>query len=120
MKEWVIPAPAPWASTKQARAGAGRIRSAETVAAFPTAISRFCGLMAFIAPAGIDRTRLLKSRRRRQSPDQLLQREADRQQPAVAAGRTIQLHADRQRAGRAQCNRDLKTGDSGIAVGICV
>src|ERR1700733_15776273 len=111
MKEWVMPAPAPWANTKQARAWAGRIRSAETVAAFPTAISSLCGLTIFIA-------HLLKSGRRRHSPEQLFQREADRQQPAVAAGRTIQFHADRQSGRCAQRNGDLKPGDSGIAAGV--
>src|SRR5450631_581254 len=45
MNGWVMPAPAPWANTKQARAAPGRIRSAET------AISSFCALTAFISPA---------------------------------------------------------------------
>src|ERR1700685_2729295 len=111
MKEWVIPAPAPWANTKHARASAGRIRSAETVAAFPTAISSFCGLTIFIS---------LESGWRRNSSEQLFQGEADRQQPAIAAGRPVQFHANRQCTGFAQCNRDLKSGDAGIAAGIGV
>src|ERR1700730_4029457 len=48
MKGWVIPAPAPWANTKHARAALGRIRSAETEAAFPISMSSFCVLATFI------------------------------------------------------------------------
>ncbi len=50
MKGCVIPAPAPWASTKQARALTGRSSSADTVPAVPTAISSFCGLTVFMIP----------------------------------------------------------------------
>jgi hypothetical protein len=44
MNEWVMPAPAPWANTKQARASLGWISSAETEVALPTSMRSFCGL----------------------------------------------------------------------------
>src|SRR4029450_7174163 len=48
MNGWVIPAPAPWAKTKHARAFGGRSRSAETEPALPISISSFCALAGFI------------------------------------------------------------------------
>jgi hypothetical protein len=50
-----MPAPAPWANTKQARAVVGRIRSAETEAAFPIPMSSFCALAIFISSARYSR-----------------------------------------------------------------
>src|SRR3974390_1763003 len=46
---WVMPAPAPCANTKQARASRGRIRSAETAPDVPTSILSFCATTSFIA-----------------------------------------------------------------------
>src|SRR5712672_740131 len=48
MNGWVIPAPAPWANTKHARAFGGRSRSAETGPAFPISMSSFWALAIFI------------------------------------------------------------------------
>src|SRR5258707_6871338 len=48
MNGWVIPAPAPWAKTKHARAFGGRSRSAETDPAFTISMSSFCTLAIFI------------------------------------------------------------------------
>src|SRR6266851_10489328 len=50
MKEWVMPAPAPWANTKQARASFGATSNAETEVDLPTSMTSFCGLFPFIAP----------------------------------------------------------------------
>ena len=50
MKACVMPAPAPWAKTKQARAFAGEIRSAEMPAAFAIPISSSCALVIFFRP----------------------------------------------------------------------
>src|SRR5438270_10805264 len=51
MKECVMPAPAPWANTKQARACGGFTSSAETEVALPTSMTIFCGVLSFIAAA---------------------------------------------------------------------
>src|SRR5713101_380603 len=48
MNACVIPAPAPWAKTKHARASVGRSRSAETEPAFPISMSNLCALAIFI------------------------------------------------------------------------
>src|ERR1700730_752413 len=55
MNGWLMPAPAPWANTKQARAGCGRVRSAETEADFPASIVSFCVGSSFIARASLVR-----------------------------------------------------------------
>src|ERR1700754_1955881 len=46
MKAWVMPAPAPWANTKQARGRSGLVSSAETAPALPTSI--FIGSASFM------------------------------------------------------------------------
>src|ERR1700722_17458803 len=51
MKGWVVPAPAPWAKTKHARACEGRFRSAENWPAFALSMLSCCGLTAFISSA---------------------------------------------------------------------
>jgi hypothetical protein len=49
MQPWVIPAPAPWAKTKYARADEGRSSSAETESAPSTFSFSSCGLTTFIS-----------------------------------------------------------------------
>src|SRR5215471_11595033 len=51
IEAWVMPAPAPWAKTKQARVSLGRISSADTEVDWPTSRRRFCGMKSFIARA---------------------------------------------------------------------
>jgi hypothetical protein len=49
-----MPAPAPWAKTKQARGCAGRVRNAETETEVPTSIVSRCAL-SFITSRGVSR-----------------------------------------------------------------
>src|ERR1700756_2363200 len=49
MDAWVMPAPAPWAKTKHARADSGLSSSAETVFALSTFNFSCCGLMTLIS-----------------------------------------------------------------------
>src|ERR1700730_7075914 len=51
IKEWVMPAPAPWANTKQARALFGAASSAETEVDLPTSMTRFLAPVSFMARA---------------------------------------------------------------------
>src|SRR5579863_1385578 len=64
INECVMPAPAPWANTKQARGASGRSTSAETAPDFPASNDRSCVATSLIALAQSSQSITLRARLR--------------------------------------------------------